>query len=99
MELIHKIAIFSFVYPISALYAGPLALIFYYKIGRKSVEKKSKQGDKMDSEKHQNKKPFWQSVAIGALHCGSGCTLGDIVAETLLLFVPVVIFGSSLAGT
>ena len=94
-----KMMVMNFVYPISALYAGPLALIFYYKIGRKSVEKKSKQGDKMDGEKHQNKKPFWQSVAIGALHCGSGCTLGDIVAETLLLFVPVVIFGSSLAGT
>ncbi len=48
---------------------------------------------------YENKKPFWQSVAVGALHCRSGCTLGDIVAETLLLFVPVVIFGSSLAGT
>lgn len=94
-----KMMVMNFVYPISALYAGPLTLIFYYKIGRKSVEKKSKEGDKMDGEKHQNRKPFWQSVAVGALHCGSGCTLGDIVAETLLLFVPVVIFGSSLAGT
>ena len=48
---------------------------------------------------NQDKKPFWQSVAIGALHCGSGCTLGDMLGETLLLFVPVVIFGSSLAGS
>lgn len=94
-----KMMVMNFVYPISALYAGPLALIFYYTIGRKSVAKKSGSGDKMNNAMQQNKKPFWQSVAVGALHCGSGCTLGDIVAETLLLFVPVVIFGSSLAGT
>lgn len=25
------------------------------------------------------KKPFWQMVALGATHCGSGCTLADIM--------------------
>ena len=29
-------------------------------------------------------------VAKGALHCGSGCTLGDIIAEWLAFFVPVI---------
>ncbi len=46
-----------------------------------------------------SQKPFWQSVVAGALHCGSGCTLGDIIAESLLLFFPVVLFGSTLYGT
>lgn len=45
------------------------------------------------------KKPFWQSVAVGALHCGSGCTLGDIIAESSLLAFPVVLFGSTLYGS
>ena len=32
-------------------------------------------------------------VAKGAAHCGSGCTLGDIVAETLGAAVPAVAVG------
>jgi hypothetical protein len=43
-------------------------------------------------------KPFWQSVAVAATHCGSGCTLGDIVAEVALLFFPVIIFGNKMLG-
>jgi hypothetical protein len=38
-------------------------------------------------------------VAIGALHCGSGCTLGDMISEIFLLWIPVTLFGSELAGT
>ena len=94
-----KMMVMNFVYPITGLYGSVFALLFYFTIGRKSVAKKSEQPENNEhSIKHQ-KKPFWQSVTIGALHCGSGCTIGDILAETLLLFVPVVIFGSSLAGT
>jgi hypothetical protein len=35
------------------------------------------------------------SVGKGALHCGAGCTLGDIVAETAAFLVPgiLVVFG------
>lgn len=32
--------------------------------------------------------PFWVMVAKGAAHCGSGCILGDIIAEWLVFFVP-----------
>jgi hypothetical protein len=88
--------VMNFVYPLSALYGGPLALIFYYKIGKKAAMmemKPSHQSLKND------RKPFWQSVTIGVLHCGSGCTLGDIIAETFLFWVPVYLFGSKLAGT
>lgn len=34
--------------------------------------------------------PFPVMVANGALHCDSGCTLGDIVAEWLVFLVPKV---------
>lgn len=34
--------------------------------------------------------PFAAKVANGTLHCGSGCTLGDIVAEWLVFFVPTI---------
>jgi hypothetical protein len=86
--------IMNFVYPVSALYAGPLALWFYYRAGKKGSMKNS-----AEKQMPMHKKPFWQSVAIGALHCGSGCTLGDILAESFLLWVPVTLFGSKLVGT
>ena len=94
-----KMMIMNFVYPITALYGGLLALYFYYKIGKKFTAKRAMAMKKNNHVMQGKEKPFWQSVAIGALHCGSGCTLGDIIAESLLLFVPVVIVGSSLAGT
>ena len=94
-----KMMIMNFVYPITGLYGSVFALVFYFTIGRKSVAQKQRQQKGNDHGMHQQKKPFWQSVTVGALHCGSGCTIGDILAETFLLFVPVAIFGSSLAGS
>ena len=91
-----QMKIMNVVYPVTALYAGPLALLVYYKIGRKASSNGKMQ---MNGSMNMPEKPFWQSVIIGALHCGSGCTLGDIMAEGLLFFVPVVLFGSRLAGT
>lgn len=35
--------------------------------------------------------PFPISVAKGTLHCGAGCTLGDLAAENLALIVPAVL--------
>jgi hypothetical protein len=37
-------------------------------------------------------------VAVGAMHCGSGCTLGDICAEWLIFFVPFTILGEKIFG-
>ena len=74
-----KMWIMNLVWPLTALYGGPLALWAYWRLGRKPVEK-----------------PFWQQAALGAMHCGSGCTLGDIVAEWFTFFVPVTLFGMTL---
>ncbi len=90
--------IMNFVWPITGLYAGPLALIAYYTIGRKSTHKIMMHKD-ANVNMNMPEKSFWQSVVAGALHCGSGCTLGDILAESFLLFFPVVLFGSILYGT
>lgn len=43
-------------------------------------------------------RPKWQSVTLSTLHCGAGCTLADIIGEAFMLFVPVVIAGSTLIG-
>jgi hypothetical protein len=44
-------------------------------------------GEEMPSKKLT---PFPVMVANGALHCGSGCTLGDIIAEWLVFAVPAI---------
>jgi hypothetical protein len=87
--------IMNFVYPISALYGGPIALLFYYLIGRKAALKNVKTGR---AQMTMTKNLFWQSAAIGTLHCGSGCTLGDLLAESFIASVPVTLFGSRLVG-
>jgi hypothetical protein len=90
--------IMNFVYPITALYAGVLSLLFYYTIGRRSTEEAVMKAKEQGQEPPGKTKPFWQSVAVGALHCGSGCTVGDIISEALLYFFPLVLFGMKLYG-
>jgi hypothetical protein len=90
--------IMNLVWPITALYAGPVALWAYFKVGR-SASQAGMAGD-MDMKvmAQQQEKPFWQSVALGATHCGSGCVLGDIVSEWFTFFVPLVLFGHGIFG-
>lgn len=42
--------------------------------------------------------PYWQSVALSALHCGAGCTLADIIGEWFTNYIPVTVAGSQLIG-
>lgn len=91
-----KMMVMNFVYPITALYAGPLALLVYFTIGRKSTQNAMMDREKAMSPRNQASKPMWQSVGVAAMHCGSGCTLGDVIAETLLLFLPFTLFGMRL---
>ncbi|MGH9608529.1 MAG: DUF4396 domain-containing protein [Bryobacteraceae bacterium] len=76
-----RMAVMNAVWPITALYFGPIGLWSYWRLGRPATE---------DST---NKKPFWQSVFVGATHCGAGCSVGDFVAEWA-----VFASGATLAG-
>jgi hypothetical protein len=84
-----KMAIMNWVWPITALYAGPLALWAYWTIGK---------GDARDAEpgSGMRPRPFWQSVVVGVSHCGAGCTLGDIIAEVAIASLGLMIVGSML---
>lgn len=93
-----QMMIMNFVYPITVLYAGPIGLTAYFMLGRRSTRKAAMQAKARQEPPPNTKKPFSQSVAVAALHCGSGCTLGDIVAETILLRFPLVLFGMKLYG-
>lgn len=86
-----RMKIMDLVYPITGLYAGPLALLVYFTIGRKSLQKNTNQ--------ETGELAYWKSVVKGALHCGSGCTLADIIAETALIFIPFTLFGKAIYGS
>lgn len=36
--------------------------------------------------------------SCSALHCGSGCTIADIIGESILVMYPLVLFGKALYG-
>ena len=90
----------NIVWPVTALYSGMIGLWTYFKIGRAPAHEKmhGHHHEKKEMTNGQHKKLSWQQVTKGTLHCGSGCTAGDIVAELILLVLPITIFGSELAG-
>jgi len=104
-----KMWIMNVVWPVNALYFGPVGLWAYYVIGRKSAKKRmeemqedGKMGDKdepKDPVKRAEKKgmkPFWQIVSVGVTHCGAGCTLGDIIAEWIIFWTSLTIAGAAI---
>lgn len=86
-----KMWIMNIVWPVTALYSGPIGLFAYYKIGRLSTVN--------NKGANAKNKPYWQSVALGASHCGSGCTIADLIAEWTLFFIPFSLFGKTIFGS
>lgn len=86
--------IMNIVWPVTALYSGPFGLWAYFAIGRLSTQRKMQEAQKHDAQPPALSKPFWQSVGLAATHCGSGCTLGDLLSEGVILsFFPFTLFG------
>ncbi len=85
--------IMQWVWPLTFLWGGVLALIIYLWFGRAprpSSDQTMQHGDR----------PMWQSVALGATHCGAGCSLADMLVESGLfaLGLGFVVFGHEVFG-
>jgi len=91
--------IMNIVWPLTALYSGVLGLWAYFRVGRLSSEAAHRAAQQRDEEPPGKSKPFWQAAALGATHCGSGCTLGDLISEWFVVLVPIALFGRHLFGT
>jgi hypothetical protein len=63
--------IMNVVWPLTALYFGPVALWYYFAYGRLPREKR-------------HHLAFWHKVALGTTHCGAGCALGDFIGEWMV---------------
>lgn len=82
-----KMWIMNIVWPVTALYFGPLAVWFYWSNARHQAKKQTKDG---------KQKPFWKKAAVGTTHCGAGCTVGDFAGEWLVFLTGFTIAGSVL---
>ncbi|WP_156841891.1 DUF4396 domain-containing protein [Novosphingobium aquimarinum] len=70
-----KMAVMQFVWPLCALFAGPLLIWFYRRYAAPGTDEA----------------PFAAKVAKGTLHCGAGCTLADLVSENVAHHFPGVL--------
>ena len=87
-----QMGIMEAVWPITALYYGPVAIWGYRRFGLpKSPQWQAEHGLAESPEQ-----PSWASVATGVSHCGAGCTLGDLCAEWAVFGLGASIIGLSL---
>jgi Domain of unknown function (DUF4396) len=75
-----QMGVMEAVWPITALYLGPLAWLGYRRWGRTGAPR---HGERV-------------AVAISVSHCGAGCTLGDIVGAWLVLALGWELLGLAL---
>ena len=92
-----RMAVMNPVWPINALYLGPVALWAYWAMGREQPAAAHGQHHhgqhRMDGGAREP--PTWRQVFKGTMHCGAGCTLGDILAETAVFLGGFTLFGSA----
>jgi hypothetical protein len=96
-----KMGIMNAVWPVTALFGTGWILWQYFRYGRAGSGRaagRSQTHSRSQSQSQpqpQQSIPFPIAVSNGTLHCGSGCTLGDLCAEWLVFTVPgiAVVFG------
>jgi len=84
-----RMGVMEWVWPITALYLGPFGLAFYWRVGRRTTPR-------YVERRGEQRFPYWARVAVSATHCGGGCTLGDVVAETVIFAFGITIFGATI---
>lgn len=84
--------IMNIVWPVTTLFGSVWIVWQYFRYGRLAEHRLAHEA-KQKGEDPPNKRltPFPVMVANGTLHCGSGCSLGDITAESLMIAFPAII--------
>ena len=78
-------AVMNWVFPITALYFGPFALALYWRWARVPAHRRRPHAERP--------RPGWASMAIEVSHCGSGCTVGDLISEWVIYALGLAIAG------
>lgn len=93
-----KMSVMNLVWPINALWAGPIGLWAYWRLGRMAPLSANCDGSKSEYKNTGMPRAFWQQVVAGTLHCGAGCTLADLVGPFVFSAVPFAVFGGLVYG-
>ncbi len=127
--------VMNLVFPITALYFGPLALAFYRRWGRgprrpvsaeagrtemtaprmvmtsvggsarrpgdphngdRNVDNSEPPGGDHPVPAAPSNRPRWVQMATEVSHCGSGCTVGDIISELIIFALALTVAGRTL---
>lgn len=96
--------IMLWVWPITTLWAGPLGVWAYHNNQKRPML----HGHAGSHMKMDMKNPAmgttppprlpWQSIMVGTLHCGAGCTLADLMGPWLFRLAPFALLGSAVYG-
>jgi hypothetical protein len=81
-----KMKVMNVVWPVTGLFGTVLTAWGYFRYGRDPSARRTGNDGSRDAEAQ----PFAVTVGKGTLHCGAGCTLGDIAAEWLAFRVSAV---------
>jgi len=85
--------IMNVTWPITGLYFPVVGWWLYARMGRPDSTPRHHTGS---HGHHHASKPKWQSVFVGATHCGGGCVLGDCIAAPIMTMLGITVLGSAL---
>ncbi len=82
------------VWPLTALYFGPVGVWGYWRLGRPNA----RTAHPAPTREHRQDKPApaWRGGVLSASHCGAGCVLGDILGGTVVFATGWVLLGERL---
>ncbi len=83
-----KMAVMNVVWPVTALFGTVLTVWGYFHYGRASSKQAMERAKAEKRAMPSEVQPFPALVAKGALHCGAGCMIGDVIAEWIAFLVP-----------
>ena len=79
-----KMWIMGLVWPITALYMGPVAVAMYRKALPVMEKKPMTPRMKAIQEQYKDKPPTMFQNILAVYHCGAGCSIGDLIAESIV---------------
>jgi hypothetical protein len=81
-----KMWIMYLVWPITAMYFGPLAAWLYLRT-RDVSSPSAPEPDRETQKRMKQTDPTREQVSVAVFHCGAGCTIGDIIGEAGLFAI------------
>lgn len=84
-----QMKIMNAVWVLTALWGSVLAIWAYLRFGQTNPSKESNNDSPkikmaaMDGMNMNYNRPLWEKTILSSLHCGAGCTLADLIGESI----------------